>query len=94
MKIAEEEKRLVDRDIILRVVGEHITTASKRINDLPRVLAGMLPEKVRAGFIPEAEAEVVQILNDLADQREIEAVTKRPVVVKKKKNIKAESAND
>lgn len=92
MKIAEEENRLVERDLILRVIGEHITTASKRIGDLPRVLAGILPENMRSGFIVQAEGEVFQLLKDLADDRDIQNIThKRKDLQLKKEEVNTDN---
>lgn len=91
MEVAEEERRLVDRTLIMRVHDQRTTTASKRISDLPRIMARIIPESQRAAFIKDAEAEVLQILKDLADPKEYQDIIKNK---RAKKMDKLDMEND
>jgi len=71
MKIAEEEKRLVDRQEILRSLGEHVSTASRQIQDLPHQLAMFVPEAYRARFLEEAQIKTNDLLKYLSEADKI-----------------------
>ena len=66
IKVAKEKKRLVDRLMMLRVIGQHITTASKRLQSVPHLLARLLPANLRKDFLADAESEITDILSELA----------------------------
>lgn len=71
MKISEEEGRLVDRQAILRSLGEHIVTASRQIQDLPHQLALFVPEAYRSRFLDEAQIKTNDLLKYLSEAEKI-----------------------
>ena len=67
MEIAENEERLVERELIWRSLGEHVSTASKMIQDLPRRMARHVPPAKRKQFVEEAEMETNDVLKYLSE---------------------------
>lgn len=65
LELAEQVGRLVDRNIVDRAQGEHITTCRNMLQGVPHRLALIVPDADRARFIREAEAEIEFILKNL-----------------------------
>jgi len=65
LELAEQVGRLVDRDLVDRAQGEHITTCRNMLQGVPHRLALIVPDADRARFIKEAESEIEFILKNL-----------------------------
>lgn len=70
LKIAEIEKRLVDRNSFERVYREYMSTISKMIQDFEKKLARFVSKSERSDFMKEAKREIDIVLNTLADMGE------------------------
>ena len=67
IKIAKMEKSLVDREMVMRSLYEHINTASRVLDGLENRLAQYVNKDERENFKTNASKDIKDILRGLAD---------------------------